>query len=163
MTKTREIVEYSVELDASKELGLPRALLTFAVSVRAPRPRVQAAYLAIPERGEEAARTESFDDGRVAVDFDEDGLVRGVEFLAQKGSEELPEYVDAGKRSHETRLLYCAASTILRWWEHLEFEFDVISHVARKEVQPAIFPKAIRAAMAKRHPRWERQGQFAGA
>lgn len=154
MKNTHEVVELGTELHAMPELGLPGAKLVLAVSLGA-RPRVQAAYLSIPERGEKAVRSESFDDGRVIVDYDDQGRVRGVEFLTLKPPAGVPEFVEAARLASKPDrvILFCAATTIARWWDLLQFGMDLAAPIDR-----------VRKRIAKQPQRWEPlAGSFAAA
>ena len=127
MTPTTESNTTPLSWDLKPSGDLPRGRLSFTVAFgQGKRALVHVAHVGILERGDAAATSEVFDDGRVVVDRNADGEILGIEFLARKALGDLPEFHSAIKRAKSDRALLTAAyATAMGTWVRLAFYFDV--------------------------------------
>lgn len=107
---------WKIDPDRRRELPEGRLDLTIGQTARG-RYLVHAAYVTIVGRGPTAS-SRTMDHGRVTVDFDSTGQVSGLEFLAKKAPQEIPEFLALARKAGEKEfwlLIIAAATAIIHW------------------------------------------------
>ena len=134
----------------------PEGKLDLAVMIVGERPIVQAAYVTIEGRGERSAKTKRFDDGVLAVDYDDRGRVRGVELLALHPASGFKQFVRSLARpGPERNLIWTAAAKAIQAWDHFEVAAMVLATAEKTRNDAATVSRRAQGALKKR--RSERQ------
>ena len=129
MSADTDLTTQTVRWTIAARGTLPQAELSVVLApARAGGLRVHVVHIAVPGRGDLAATSSAFDDGAVVVDRAADGRVLGVEFLADRDLDELPEFarsIASEKGGDDRALLLAAHATGILNWGRIGFYANV--------------------------------------
>ena len=129
----------------SAEDDLPEAKVRATIAERRLwkrlRSPVQSIYITIPSRGDTVARTETYDGGRVIVEFDADGEVMGLELLSCVPYDKTPQMMALLKKPHPAVLCQSFFSAH-HLWHDIELTVKVASEVGDEMPKAGLLRRA---------------------
>ena len=135
---------WSAALPATGRLPEGRAQVTIAdrslwAKVGSP---VQAVYITIPGRGDVVARTETFDEERVIVEYDAEGGIMGLELLSLVPITKTPQFRRALRRKGQPVLLGASFHTAHHLWHDLVLALRLAAEVGAEDPKPRVLRRA---------------------
>lgn len=140
----RRFTTWTTVLDATDRLPEGRARATLAAKSLWSRLKspVQSVHITVPGRGNLVARTATFDEERVVVEYDAAGEIIGLELLACVPMSRTPQLRRELRRKGHPLLLCACFYTAHHLWHDLSLALRVASEVGGKGPPPGALRRA---------------------